>query len=300
MTIGFLVLHYNSYEITKRCINSIKNVSENVQHVVHILVVDNGSNNDSGKRLKDDYTKDKTVDVLILDKAYGFSRGNNLGYKFLCERFNDDFIVVSNNDIIFEQENFIEKIIELYNIYNYALLGPDMIDVQSGAHLNPTRLPMNVEETKKSITILEKKKNSFLVKEDLIGLFQSLPFYPWYVRTIRSKRASIKLQNSIACNTSLNHNIQGGCIVLSSIFIKENDNIFYPETTFYMEEPILYLRCKKYGWKILYSPDIKVLHEQGASFKAKTRNIRKRNRRNFTYSIEATKIYLDLLNKYNE
>lgn len=57
--------------------------------------------------------------------------------------------------------------------------------------------------------------------------------------------------------------IQGSCIILSDKFLKKEDNLFTPETKFYGEEILLYLKQKKWDVNIIYNPELQVCHMQG-------------------------------------
>ncbi len=55
--------------------------------------------------------------INLIDNSIGFSRANNKGYRYAVEKYNPDFIVMTNNDIIFKQREFIDKIVEINRIY---------------------------------------------------------------------------------------------------------------------------------------------------------------------------------------
>ncbi len=73
-TTCFLVLHYNTPDITKACVASIKELED--QEHIRIVIVDNASPDGSGRLLKDFYDKDEQIDVICLMSNGGYSAGN--------------------------------------------------------------------------------------------------------------------------------------------------------------------------------------------------------------------------------
>ena len=55
MKTGFLILHYNATEITKKCVTSIQNLDGGKDAI--IIIVDNASSNGSGQELLEEYQK---------------------------------------------------------------------------------------------------------------------------------------------------------------------------------------------------------------------------------------------------
>lgn len=90
--------------MTKKCVDSI--VSNYREYNIQVAIVDNGSGNNSGERLRDLYKDNEKVIVLINKENMGFARGNNTGYHYLRKYYNLDYIVILNNDVIINQRNF--------------------------------------------------------------------------------------------------------------------------------------------------------------------------------------------------
>ena len=47
-------------------------------------------------------------------KNLGFARGNNVAYQYSKFKYKPDFIVIMNNDVEIETNNFEEKVSEIY------------------------------------------------------------------------------------------------------------------------------------------------------------------------------------------
>ncbi|HEL1638844.1 TPA: glycosyltransferase, partial [Streptococcus suis] len=100
--IAFVILHYQAMEETISCVDTIKNM---VKEEKKIVIVDNASPNKTGINLREKYSQDSEVIVLLSEKNLGFAQGNNIGYKE-ARKFSPEFIVVMNNDVFLTQENF--------------------------------------------------------------------------------------------------------------------------------------------------------------------------------------------------
>ncbi|KLU72377.1 MAG: hypothetical protein RHS_2004 [Robinsoniella sp. RHS] len=124
----------------------------------NIVIVDNGSKNGSGQFLKDNYSNDNKIYVLLSQSNLGFAKGNNLGYHYAREKLNSDFIIVINNDIILEQKDFLDKLVEIFEDYHYYIMGPDIVTPEK-VHQNPLR--ENLYSKKSSYVGFDKKKHYF-------------------------------------------------------------------------------------------------------------------------------------------
>ena len=135
---GFVVLHYMAYDMTVECVSTL------IQHFgdqnIKIVVVDNASSNGSGKMLASKYQDDCRVEVILNPQNEGFARGNNVGYNYLVVYDNPDYIIVMNNDVLIEQEDFLDRIEQIYQDTSFAVLGPDIYNACSGKHQNPAYL----------------------------------------------------------------------------------------------------------------------------------------------------------------
>ena len=104
--IGIIILTYNNWEETKRCIESIVNFPPEEDY--HIYCIDNGSSVRSPFDFEKQYGK-QILTLICTGKNLGYAAGNNVGIK---EALQDgcEWLVISNNDIVF-CENAISGII---------------------------------------------------------------------------------------------------------------------------------------------------------------------------------------------
>jgi GT2 family glycosyltransferase len=92
-SIAVVVLHWNHYAETARCLNSIMRGAP--ASALRIWVVDNGSGDGSGEQLQRDFP---AAQVLFTRRNLGFAGGVNTGLREAW-RESCDFFLLANNDI---------------------------------------------------------------------------------------------------------------------------------------------------------------------------------------------------------
>ena len=106
--IGVVVLNYKKYEDTLTCVNSILN---NSCGSIEIVIVDNGSGNESVEIFNSQFYKHKNVSVMALDSNIGYAKGNNKGISFLRSKGIEN-IFIANSDLIFPDSPVLEHMIK--------------------------------------------------------------------------------------------------------------------------------------------------------------------------------------------
>lgn len=117
-----IILNWNGWQDTLECLDSLKNISyDNFS----IVVVDNGSKDDSVYRIKNHFAQFaiRNSQFIILDSNLGFAGGNNAGIKYAMEN-GADYILLINNDTIVDK-NFLGELVEAGEADNkIGLAGP--------------------------------------------------------------------------------------------------------------------------------------------------------------------------------
>lgn len=273
MQFFYLILHYKNYEDTVKCIKSIYKTSSHGK----IVVVDNGSCDGSGERLKVEFDGTRCL-TLVLKKNYGFSAGNNYGYNWIKKNENPEFIIIANNDVVFVQNELEKKITEIYEKTRFDVLGPDIYIPKHKDHQNPLfNKGITVAELHKEIEqykFYEKHPTRFRKRLFIHAFKNSICTHSTLIRMLYSKVRGIKCLDYRKPYTNVG--LQGACIIFSKNFIDNEDKAFDPEPFLYEEEVFLYYRCMKKNYHMVYAPDICVRHEEGASFeKASSSNMEK-------------------------
>lgn len=273
--VSFLILHYQTIDDTIQCVTSIlKNIDYKNYNIV---IVDNGSMNDSGKELSEKYKNLENVDIIISEKNLGFAKGNNLGLRYLKNNYNPDFVIMLNNDTLIKQSNFIEIIKNTYEKEKFHVLGPKIISLKDKRNQNPMYNILEEEREIKKI-ILQYK---IVLVLNYMKIDNFLRIFPH------------KKNNDIKRN-SKNYMLNGSCLIFSKDYLNNYDGL-YDKTFLYAEEDILYYICKRDKLKMLYSPDLEIYHKEDSSTNSLfTSNSSKRR---FVYKnrIKSLEILLNLI-----
>ena len=348
-SIGFVILNYNEWQLTKKCIDSIMTLRLPDRCAdVQIVVVDNASPNNSGILLKGIYEpvdRDDHVDnrfhihVILNDKNSGFSSGNNVGYKYLKDNYDSDFIIAVNSDVLFIQHQFITILYELYENYPFHVAGPDIIVRDRSLHQNP-RMVIKDYPSVEQILIMKKNwgrlrvhyanKDIYAIRKYILERFRHKKTIKLLVLAKRNfDRARVSLRNKMRHLNIVNEGnnsdienpetdinseglyrkqnenvcLQGPCIIFDNRYISERDVLFNPLTFMYLEEQILSLDCYLNNWKTLYFPQLLVEHLDGGSTYTKSEQYFDEfcNKRKQTYYMleESADIYLEYLQSYD-
>ncbi len=279
----FLILHYNSIEVTRECIHSIKKLEQ--QERIEIVIVDNASPNGSGKILEEEYKNDEYVHVRLNADNAGFSKGNNFGYEYIKSNMNVQYLVVANNDIVFKQADFVNRLDEEYKQSQFDILGPDVWNSCLQVHQNPLDSSVRKkEEVDKTIRFHEIALKYFEITYPLLCLAEKWSAKKRYQQ---SEKDYLLRQEGVC--------LMGACLIFSEQYVLGKNKIFSPETYFYYEEYILALQALREKRKIVYSPDIVVDHKEGSS----TNSISSKNKAKKKFVMKnmlaAAKIYRELL-----
>lgn len=279
----FLILHYNSIEVTRECIDSIKELEQ--QERIEIVIVDNASPNGSGKVLEEEFSQDKNVHVRLNSDNAGFSKGNNFGYEYIKANMNIQYLIVANNDIIFKETDFVDKLDQEYKQSRFDILGPDVWNTCLQVHQNPLDSSVRKkEEVDWTIRFHQIALKYFGILYPLLCIAEKLSAQKRYKQSDKEYR----LRQEGIC-------LMGACLIFSEQYVLGKNKIFYPETYFYYEEYILTLQALREKRKIVYSPDIVVDHKEGSA----TNSISSKNKMKKKFVMKnmlvAAKIYRELL-----
>lgn len=124
------ILNYNTYEKTKKCIDSCLE-QNGIEY--EIILIDNDSSDDSLERLRKEYG-DK-ITYLVNDENYGYAKGNNLGIKF-CANKNIKYTLILNSDITLVGKNLLLNMVRIMkNHQNCGIVAPAIYNVTSKGYI---------------------------------------------------------------------------------------------------------------------------------------------------------------------
>lgn len=282
MISAFIILHYKAIDDTIKCIDSIMNMDE--FNECGIVIVDNASPDGSGKELQKKYGDNANVEIVLNNENLGFSKANNIGVKVAQDKWNPDFYVVANNDILFTQKSFVKIVSEKYSEHRFAVLGPDIFNTRQNVHQSPMG---------KEPPSLKRARRTVILNQLSLALFPIMyPLLKRWFSNLEGNMHDAKLYDLEQIDVYL----QGACVVFSKEYISDRGLAYFPETFFYSEEALFTLWCMRNNKTIVYTPDIVVHHNESSSTYSET-DRRKRIRFQMTNILKATKVYISELKK---
>lgn len=164
----------------------------------------------------------------------GYARGNNLGVTFITKHFDVDYLLFSNDDIKFIDDNVIERLIDASKAHKDAgIIGPKVVGLDGGYQNPNSYLPFWFE---------------------IVGRY-----YERYLPFLKHR----KIDDSKA-KAGYYYRMMGSFfIVPTKDFIA--CGMMDPHTFLFFEEAILSERMLRIGKKAWYEPSVGVLHDHGGT-----------------------------------
>lgn len=252
--LAVIILHYKNYKETIDCINSaLKQKGSGYE----IVVVDNGSGDNSLKKLKRVFAGTAHITFKRLKENTGFARGNNSGIRYARTYLGAENCFVCNSDIVFE-ENLFEELLAAA-VRGVGVISPAVYNREY--HPQPISVNTSNPYALMLFSFLYIHYRSVIdrMKERLY----ELPFLPVLFSGLT---ASADSSESLA-ETETKQNaycIQGCAFLLTKEFFSHYDKL-YPKTFLYCEELNLAVYLKKAGLKGIIADTSPVIHKGGQS-----------------------------------
>lgn len=103
-SVGIILINWNNYDDSFKCFHSLKQLD---YPNFEVIMVDNDSKDDSGKRLKAEFGD--FAHFIFSERNLGFSGGNNLGFRYALDQ-GHDYVMELNNDTEVEPD-FLSKLV---------------------------------------------------------------------------------------------------------------------------------------------------------------------------------------------
>jgi GT2 family glycosyltransferase len=242
--IDVLTLNYNDADSTIAFILRVKGYSI----VNKIVVVDNHSTDDSLKRLQT-YESDK-IHIVESDHNGGYGAGNNLGVRYLWENFKSKYILLSNPDVIVNEDAIYEMEHFLRNNPEYVMAAPFMCNPKMEKQINTAfKLPSCSEY--------------ILTMGMFISKFGRISFY----KNIENDVSSYKQVDAVS----------------GSMFMMDTEKMIkygmYDENIFlFCEETVLGLKLQQSGYKTALLPQSYFIHNHSVSISKSFQSASKRHK----------------------
>lgn len=226
MKTGLIVVNYNDYKTTKEFVESILNF----KIIEKIVIVDNKSTNDSVKQLKT--IKNDKIKIIENNSNKGYASGINLGSKYLIDLYDDCNIIVSNSDIVVNDESDIEKLLTYLNSKkNIAVVAP--IIKQNQGYDKGCKIVKTWQDILLNIIFLHR-----FLRSKLIGYKEN-----YYLNKDKTEVEQVS-----------------GCFFLIKSEALKKIKYLDEGTFLYYEENILATKLKKNKYKTFIINDVEVFH----------------------------------------
>jgi GT2 family glycosyltransferase len=246
----FIHVNYNGTLETINCVNSIFGCFDSECNVNIIIVDNNSSVNEKDKIINWYETQDQSiVKLLMLKENIGYFSALNYGLMQSTKISDADFVVIGNNDLIFNK-NFISNILKKNYGEDVFVVSPDIIN-NGGNHQNPH--------------VVYKYSRLQLIYLDIYHLHYIFAYMINFFSAIIKFRGMQKSRKG--CETRQFISIgYGACYILTKKYLINIKKI--PSYLFFMnEENALSNEVFKHGGRILYDPELVVFHTENTSAK---------------------------------
>ncbi len=228
--LSILIVTWNSRATIRDCLKSIQNTRQNLDY--QVLVWDNLSTDDTVKIIQTEFPK---VQLFESQQNLGFAGGNN----GLLAKANSAFILFLNPDTVII-DNSVTKMLEyLKSNPSVVALGPKLLYSDSTFQLSFAKFPNLASEF----------------------------FTKIYQRSTNKRRSLVlKFLENTSAKTQEVDWVSGACMLTRKKLLQEvgkfDENFFL-----YFEDADLCYRMKSKG-KIIYFPEVQVVHVVGSSTKS--------------------------------
>ena len=257
--IAAVVLNYKTWEDAVNCVNDLKAQDYPEKHIV---VVENGSGNDSAEQLKKRFDNDPLVTVLVSETNLGFAKGNNLGIRYAHEKLGCDTVFVVNSDTRIPASLFSR--IAAVDAKGVGAISPYVSD----ANGVPQNFPVNTDDIDKTArkTIVD------LLKANIVSWPLLSKLYDDHVKKGRGEEEHHGVPASAEKPSANKYVLQGCAYFLTPGFFEHYRGI-YPRTFLYWEEIDLLLMLKKAGLRSICAEDAELTHFGLVSTQKAAKNI---------------------------
>ncbi len=214
--VGIVVLNYETWEISIRCLQSIHRTCEGYPY--RIYLVDNDSKRPMPRQIRNELCKRKEQVCLIkAGQNRGYAAGNNLGMRqALADQC--EVIVIANNDILF-QKQAIQRLAAFLKKYpKVGIAGPKIVNEKGEVQISRFGMYTGIQEMFQIYTAAKKI------------------FWKKWNRYYCLDRDADKASYVYA--------VSGCCFAVS----RECAKVIFPldeQTVLYFEEPIIGIRMEK-------------------------------------------------------
>lgn len=229
-----IILNYNTKELTLRAIQSCLALP---YQDLRVIIVDNASTDGSGKEISDLEKREQRISFVQLPNNLGFAGGNNVALKEVTS----EYVMLLNSDAYFPESADIESALDFMDQYSDVGMLSPYVQLSSG-RLDPASHrgfpnPWNAV--------------CYFAGLEKIGLLKRL--FGGYHQTWKDTQ---KIHDIDACTGA-------GMIIRRTAM--EEVGLLDERFFMYGEDLDWCFRFKEYEWRIVFYPQLKVIHDKHSS-----------------------------------
>jgi len=239
-----LILNWNGWQMTIKCLSSLAKIEKGNLNV-EVLVIDNGSSDESLKKIGQYLLSHKKIRIRLIENKenLGFAEGNNVGIKYAMQN-GADFVCLLNNDTRIAPD-FLVNLVKAATSEKQSGLVGGKIFFEKGYEFHRTKYR----------------------RQDLGKVI-------WYAG------GKIDWQNVYASHRGVDEVDQGqyetltetdyvnGCLMLVKREVFEKIGLIDANYFLYLEDTDFSQRAKKAGFKLYYTPRAVIWHLNAGSSSA--------------------------------
>lgn len=211
--------------------------------------------NCAGDKLKLDNLARAHPEISLINagKNLGYFPGAKFGFDHYLAEGNPvpKAVIISNSDLTISDPLFLRKLAEKISHGGFDILGPDIISVLTGEHLNPY-IPLRISRSKMK-TIFFFSRN--FIFYNIFLFFSYLKHYAGYM---------VRISGRYIPERTRTYGIHGSFMVFARSFFENGGTFNYPVKMF-GEEIFIGEMAIKLGMTIVYEPAIKLVHHEHSS-----------------------------------
>jgi len=238
-SISIIILNWNGKDITKKCIDSLINITNYPKDKMHIILIDNNSKDGSVAFFEQEYRN--TVDLIPMANNNGFIKGNNHGMKVAINKYKSEYVLLLNNDMEIIEEDWLIKLVETAINNEVGVVGPKLIFPNGKIQWSARKIGDNA---------------FYLILQTL---------------TARMNPGFGEFENEAPYASFLGeaNTVSGACMLINSDVIKKIGMLDLSLYPMYHEDVDFSFRAWKCGYKVIYRGDVRLVHHESYTINKK-------------------------------
>lgn len=237
-----IILNYNTIDDAIRAADSVKNNSITDSYVV--CIADNCSSKKEDQEKCREYKSDHII-TICLDKNNGYAVGNDKAIKFIKKKYEPEYYIIMNPDVLLLTEGTIEGMIDRIESVGENIVGGQPLVWNCYYSDNP--------KTQQNIRRVPDYRD--------ICMLSFLPF-----KALDRKRYRRMIYaDEMPYEKEIKYRVPSGAFFFIKADIFDAIGLFDPHTFLYYEEHILGKKLERIDKQLLFMPQYIVRHEHGKS-----------------------------------